>query len=413
MIMSWREFIFSNRRPVRLSRHIVFWTTWWLYFFLTRYFYPNALLPGHAAIEKIKKDNINKTFRHFGDYLDGVYVWNMTELIRSFLMLSIHIAACYIVIYVLMPRLLLKAKYVLMLIGIVLLMGAMVMASRFMDTSILPLLTDQDGKPQIPFYGSVFSGVINAIKVIALAAAIKFGKYWWQKLKEKEKLERERINTELQLLKAQIRPGFLFHSLNNIYAFALAGSPRAPELLLKLSGLLSYMLYECDESFVPLEKEVEMMKDYLELEKIRLDESVDMELTISGDMENKMIAPFILLPFIENSFKQTTGPSEQNWINMEINIEHNCFSMILVNGVMPETADLNEHFTNNLINVQKRLALLYPQKHELKISREPDVLIVHLKIQLINLPNIIPAGHEKLTSPVPGSEQLTSHAATK
>ena len=102
--MAWREFIFSNRRPVRLSRHIVFWVTWWLFFFLTRYFYPNAMLPGHSAIEQIRKDNINKTFRHFGDYLDGVYVWNLTEFIRSFLMMSIHIAACYIIIYILNDR---------------------------------------------------------------------------------------------------------------------------------------------------------------------------------------------------------------------------------------------------------------------------------------------------------------------
>ena len=380
--MRLHDFIFSNRRPARLFRHFVFWTAWWLYFFGTRYFYPKAMLPGHNAISKMRADNIQNTFRHYSDYLGGVYVWDMTEFARSLLMVSIHIAACYVVIYFLLPRFLLKAKYLLLLAGIILLAGAMILASRVMDTVVIPAITQQGDKVNTPYYASIFSGVINAIKIIIVATGIKFGKYWWQKLKEKEQLEREKINTELQLLKAQIRPGFLFNSLNNIYAFSMAASPRAPELLLKLSDLLSYMLYECDEAFVPLEKEIDMMKDYIALEKIRLEETIEMELSVTGDLKDKMIAPFLLLPFIENSFKQSSDLTEQNWVNLDISVGEDSFSMKLANGITSENDGLQSMSENGLDNVQKRLTLLYPQKHELKISREPEMLIVLLKIQL-------------------------------
>ncbi len=262
-----------------------------------------------------------------------------------------------------------------------------------------------------PYYASIFSGVINAIKIIIVATGIKFGKYWWQKLKEKEQLEREKITTELQLLKAQIRPGFLFNSLNNIYAFSMAASPRAPELLLKLSDLLSYMLYECDEAFVPLEKEIDMMKDYIALEKIRLEETIEMELSVTGDLKDKMIAPFLLLPFIENSFKQSSDLTEQNWVNLDISVREDSFSMKIANGITSENDGSQSMSENGLDNVQKRLTLLYPQKHELKISREPEMLIVLLKIQLDETTITSHEKEQKIIVTEPALEQPNMYVA--
>ena len=195
-------------------------------------------------------------------------------------------------------------------------------------------------------------------------------------------MEREKINTELQLLKAQIRPGFLFNALNNIYAYSLAGSPRAPEMLLKLSDLLSYMLYECDKPLVPLEKEIEMMKEYIELEKIRRADSLEMEVTVKGELTGKAIAPFLLLPFIENSFKQSSLMTERPWISMQIKMECDKFSMKLINGITQGVPGSPEFHANGLVNIQKRLTLLYPEKYELKASTEQEMFIVFLSIQL-------------------------------
>jgi len=321
------------------------------------------------------------------------------------LMVSIHIAACYVVIYYLLPRFLLKAKYFLFLALVMLLGGIMTIASRFMDTIVIPAITQEGDSLTIPYYTSVFSGVMNAIKIVIAALAIKFAKHWWQKQKEKEQLEREKINTELQLLKAQIRPGFLFNSLNNIYAFSVAGSPRASELLLKLSGLLSYMLYECDQPLVPLEKEIEMMKDYMALEKIRLEESIEMEFSVTGDLNGKMIAPFLLLPFIENSLKHSSNLTADNWINMDVSMERNDFYMKLANGMIPETDGQHQVLSNSLTNVQKRLALLYPQKHELKISNEPEMLIMVLKIQIGETAPIVSEEGEGIINTDPSLKQ--------
>lgn len=202
------------------------------------------------------------------------------------------------------------------------------------------------------------------------------------KQKESERLEREKITAELQLLKAQIQPAFLFTALKNIHVFSLAASPRAPEMLLKLSDLLSYMLYECNEPLVPLDKEVEMMKAYMAFEKIRLNDTIEMELNVKGNMSGKMIAPFLLLPFIENSFKQSSTLTEQAWINMDISIEEETFTMKLANGILPDNDTLQAISEDGLANVKKRLSLIYPQRHELKINQHREMLTVLLKIQL-------------------------------
>jgi LytS/YehU family sensor histidine kinase len=124
-------------------------------------------------------------------------------------------------------------------------------------------------------------------------------------------------------------------------------------MLLKLSDLLSYMLYECDQPLVLLEKEIEMMKDYIALEKIRLNDSVEMELSITGDMTGKMIAPFLLLPFIENSFKQSSKLAEQAWMNRDISMEGETFCMKLANGMLPETNSVHTFSENGLVNVER------------------------------------------------------------
>jgi LytS/YehU family sensor histidine kinase len=226
---------------------------------------------------------------------------------------------------------------------------------------------------------------MNFAKVAAVAVIIKYSKYWWLKQKEGQRLEKEKINAELQLLKAQVHPDFLFKTLNNIYTHAVASSPRTSGMLLKLSDLLSYMLYECDEPSVPLNKEIDMMKEYMELEKMRNNDDPEIEINIKGNLDGKEIAPFLLLPFIENSFKYSGVKTEKAWINMDISIEKDFFRMILANSIAPEDKYDEQFSANSLANVQKRLSILYPHQHELKINREEEMLVVFLKIGLKNM----------------------------
>lgn len=367
--MKWHEFIFSNHPRHRRLRHGVFWLLWWWYFFSSTYWLQSPL---------------NKS----GLWEIQPWKWSNSNLFISLWMLLIHIIACYIVLWVLLPKYLLKAKYLKFILGILLLAFAMAGVSHFIYDKTFPLgennfipYETQNGTSNNTWWASISAGPLSAIKIITAAVTIKLLKRWWLKNKESQQLEKEKINAELQLLKAQIHPGFLFNTLNNIYVYALAGSPRASEMLLKLSDLLSYMLYECDSSLVPLEKEIEMMKEYMALEKIRMDDTLEMEILVKGDTSNKFIAPFLLLPFIENSFKHCNTMTEKCWISFEIKVQENAYLIKLINGIPPEITGQTDLYENGLANVQKRLNLLYAGSHELKMTAEEEVLLVNLKIQ--------------------------------
>jgi len=364
--MQWHEFVFSKNPGKRLLRHFVFWMTWWLYFSICYYLYTQAT-PGIDA---------GPLYVTLGSYL----------LLKSFLLIFIYAMACYTFIYFLLPQII-KGKWLKAIVNFVLLSILLLTTAYFLYWNVFPFVDSLFGPYKAnhfatPFWPAVSLGLVDPLKVVAAAAIIKYAKYWWLKQKESEKLERDKIIAELQLLKGQIRPGFLFNALNNIYVYSLADSPRAPELLLKLSDLLSYMLYECEQPFVPVKREIDMIKEYMALEKIKRDEGFEMEMNVMGEMNGKLIAPFLLLPFIENSFKQSTDINGWAWINMDVSIESDTLHLKLANGLMPGTNDIPEDSESGLVNVQKRLTLIYPQKHELKISREQDMLIVHLKIQL-------------------------------
>ena len=352
----------------RRVRHCLFWLVWWLYFFSTTYFLQSP-------------HNLS------GLWETKLLQLQSREVVISFFMLMIHMSACYLVLYFFLPQYLLKGKYLKLILLTLILAAIMATLSHLAYQFIFPLGENKSipftkGSNSNNWWASIFAGPLNAIKIILAAVAIKLVKRWWLKHKESQQLEREKINAELQLLKAQMHPGFLFNTLNNIYVYALAGSPRASEMLLKLSDLLSYMLYECDRPLVPLEKEIEMMREYMTLEKIRMKDTLEMEIQTKGDPKDKLIPPFLLLPFIENSFKHCNEMTEKCWISLEIKVEETAYLIKLINGISPDFNGDPDDYGNGLANVQKRLALLYPNRHELKMNAEEEVFLVNLKIQL-------------------------------
>lgn len=206
-------------------------------------------------------------------------------------------------------------------------------------------------------------------------------KYWMKKQQDWMQSEKEKISAELQLLKAQVHPHFLFNTLNNIYSVSLETSPKTSQLILKLSSLLNYMLYECKTEHVLLEKEIKVMKDYIDLEKERYANNLEISLNIEGDIKDKYIAPLLLLPFLENAFKHGTSKQlEKPWLSMNLTVNKNTLRCKFANSK-------NEDITVNkngigIINVRKRLALLYPGLYELEINNEGDFFVVSLILQL-------------------------------
>src|SRR5436190_8816621 len=236
--MQWHEFIFSEQRKHKLLRHFVFWVSWWLFFLLT------VILFQNLTANKLNPFNLAP-----GDHL----------LLKTSLLVLLYALACYPLIYFILPEII-KRKWLKATASFILLCGFLYAATWFLFWNVFSHIDSSSGSSKTNysvkrFWPALNLGLMNFAKVAAAAVIIKYLKYLWLKQKEAQRLEKEKINAELQLLKAQVHPDFLFKTLNNIYTHALSSSPRTSGMLLKLSDLLSYMLYECDRSTVALEKE--------------------------------------------------------------------------------------------------------------------------------------------------------------
>jgi sensor histidine kinase YesM len=363
--MSWYSFLFSEKRSHRLRRHLVFWLLWWVYFTASYYHYEQS------GLQRVEFEP-----------------WNFPFFIKSLLLLSIHIMACYYFINYLMPQYLFKARYMALVTQIFILGFLILLSSYFIHKTVFPLInTAFNYKPVIAnqniWWTSITSGLLSAPKVISAAAAIILLKRWYLKQKEKERLEKEKLITDLQLLKAQMHPEFLFSSLNNICELTQRkDTDKASMLLLKLADILSYILYESDNIVVPLEKEIKVIKDYLVLEKTRMGNRLEIDVAVKGETGTKMIAPLLLFSFIENSFLYIGNKKlERNWINLEFQIETTEFTMKLIHGKTTEPIALSED-ENAIAKAMKRLDFYYPGNYELKTTVEPEIMMTYLRIVL-------------------------------
>jgi LytS/YehU family sensor histidine kinase len=238
------------------------------------------------------------------------------------------------------------------------------------------------------FYLGLLAGLRGAITIGGMAAAIKLMKHWYVKEQRNLQLQKEKAEAQLQLLKAQVHPHFLFNTLNNIYSHTQGVAPVASQLVMGLSDMLRFMLYECNQPLVPLSKELTMIRDYITLEKIRYDEQFDIHLDIPTDTGDLHIAPLLLLPLVENCFKHgTSNMLEQPWLNLQIHLKEDRMEMRLMNGKAKEKTQFS-NFGIGIENVRKRLQLLYPDRYTLKIMNEEEVFVVTLTLQLESIRNL-------------------------
>lgn len=208
---------------------------------------------------------------------------------------------------------------------------------------------------------------------------------WIKGQKVKQELKSENLQSELKFLKSQINPHFLFNTLNSLYALTLKKSDLAPEIVLRLSEMMRYMLYECNEKQVPLEKEVNYLINYLELEKLRHGTKFKVELSINGNVKNQKIAPLMFIPFIENCFKHGLNTQiSEGYVHIALHALAEEVDVIIENSkgpIMPSSTDKKSGGIG-LVNVKRRLELLYPNQYELNISDNPDNYKIELKLNL-------------------------------
>jgi LytS/YehU family sensor histidine kinase len=208
---------------------------------------------------------------------------------------------------------------------------------------------------------------------------------WARQLREKTDLERQTMQSELKFLKSQINPHFLFNTLNNLYALTLKKSDQAPEIVIKLSEMMRYMLYECNEKQVLLVKEINYIRNYLDLEKLRQGQNVDIALEVSGQISNQKIAPLMFITFLENSFKHGLNNQLKNgFVHVRIDVGPREVEFFVENS-KPNTLPNQEHRRHGgigLVNVKRRLELLYPNQYVLNIDDNPNSYAVNLTLEI-------------------------------
>ncbi len=343
-MINTNQFILSPK--YRAIRHSLFWLTWLL---------------GWSC------------------FLTAIWSGFTGNFIRIALWVPVFIVFSYPVSYTAIPKLLLKGKYLMFMACIICwLVVGWYLCVYYLKYVSAPVL---DGLHLAHGDDYTWQCFLCVLTTSACFSSLSLGKQWFVKQSELLQAQQEKTTAELQLLKAQVHPHFLFNTLNNIYSFSLDLSPKTPGLILKLSSLLSYMLYDCKADEVRLEKEVAIMKDYIDLEKERYGNTIEISWTVEGDISDNFISPLLMLPFLENAFKH--GASEQiekPWMAVDISVTNNVLKFKITNG----KNEFTSHSSNGIgiSNVKKRLGFLYPGKHELKINDEGDFFAVALMVKL-------------------------------
>lgn len=224
------------------------------------------------------------------------------------------------------------------------------------------------------------SSLFIFVMIMALGAAIKTIRQWQVTEQRALTAEADRASAELSFLKAQINPHFLFNTLNNIYTLAVIKDDHAPDSIMKLSNIMRYITDDAAQDFVPLQSELDCINDYIELQRLRLGDKTTVDMRISGDPEQKSIAPLILMTFIENVFKYGVSKHERSAIIIDISADENNILFFCKNSIFSENRQ-NTRDSIGIKNTKKRLEHLYPGKHSLIIVGENGLYTVKLSLQ--------------------------------
>lgn len=341
----------SNNK-YRVWWHVIFWTTILVYY--TFFF-------GHQG---------------------GYYLHTLKFMA---ILLPVAISTSYLFNYYLIPKFLLKRKIKTF---ILLSFYALIVSFYLISLIIFPFLIINTSEVNFATLDKtlldIYFLVVGIYAAIIMAILIKLIKLSNHRQHQHLQLLKEKTAAELEALRSQINPHFLFNTLNSIYTLSLKKSDKTPEVVLKLSDMLDYLLYKCNADKVELSLEVRLIENYLFLQQVRFEKRVKIDFEIEGKMDNHMISPMLFLPFIENCFKHGAGKTRnESLIKIKLISKANYIEFQVNNG-KPEIGR-NMHMANSggigLENVRKRLELIYKDAHDLIISDNLKDFSVLLKIE--------------------------------
>lgn len=296
-----------------------------------------------------------------------------------------YAVAAFVINYLLLPRFFYWKKYLPFSLLLILTVTGVILLEELVLEPIY-----FTGRRANNFPGVLFT-LVEVLPVITILVGFKFAWDAIAKQREVDELKATAQESEMRFLKSQINPHFLFNNLNNLYSYAIENSPKTPTIILELSAVLRYMLYECKEEFVPLAKELEQLEHFTRLNQLQIEERGEVNFKVQNIHSNYTIAPLILIVFIENAFKHSQASQFENiFIDIEIKVsDEGRLDFCCKNNFEPTTNTEKLSQGIGLQNVKKRLQLIYPNAHQLDIQESGDQQYeVHLSIQLKKIDQI-------------------------
>jgi sensor histidine kinase YesM len=296
----------------------------------------------------------------------------MQEYDAWFIVLGVAASVVYVNLYLLLPKYFFKRKYLVYSLFIVSTIGF----GAFILRLILPSANAHFNLP-------LFQHFINIFFIVVITSSFKFYREYARKQELLVKAENKQLKAELNLLKAQVHPHFLFNTLNNLYGLITQNqNQQASDVTLKLSDLMRYLLESSKTDLINLNKEIQFIDDYLSLEKIRLSQKTDIKFKVSGNYKELFLAPLLFIPLVENAFKHGLNTfSTDSFAHFYLSIQGNELFFESINSVGKSPKN-SEKSGTGLENLKKRLQLIYPQKHQLDIEKTSNQFKVILHIKL-------------------------------
>jgi len=337
-----------HNKIVRIAIHVLFWLCAWFFFF----FY----------------------YKRYSEV-------NIYTFVASLINLAVAIATVYTFNYYLIPKILLKnqrKKFIAFaFVAIVMFFYIQLLLTLFLVVQLL-----YDEHRLFPEIIDVMMLFFNMFFVVFIAIAIKFYKRWSEKDYREQKVQREKVEAELQMLKTQINPHFLFNTLNSIYVLAMKKSEQTANTVMKLSDILDYILYRVNTHKINISNEIRIIDNYIELEKIRFTDRVNLNFTTNIQSKDIQIPPMLIIPFVENAFKHgVTKSMDKSWIKISIDEADQMLNIVVSNSKSQNPAK-SKTGGIGLLNVKKRLDLLYNNSYGLDIFEKSNHYDVFLSIPI-------------------------------
>ncbi len=324
--------------------------------------------------------------------LAGSYIFSYRQnfpylfyLLNLLVHLPVLVLYTYFVVYVLVPFFLLKGRYLLFICFLCVSSVLASLLKLFVSKHVYyALFIPKALHPKE--WISLDTFLISLLWIVGPAVLFAMFKYYknWMKTQDiVNEAERKRLASELQVLKSQLNPHFLFNTFNNLYVLALQKSDKTPVVIAKISDMFHYILYECNANEVPVSKEIKLIEDYIQLEQLRYTDRLFINFEKDVDNYDYLVPPMLLYTFVENCFKHGSSPDPDSpWIKILIRVKNDSFLFEASNSI-PEANSRNSEIVDGvgLLNIRRRLELIYPQNHQLQIRKENDEFFVKLIIQ--------------------------------